>query len=93
MKGRESFCGLKAGHIEESTPYVCGWEATSSEARNDAEVVRATFESSPKIGVGRCRSGNDRARGENKLVADDIGADETEAGGKEGKPAYPRQTC
>ena len=55
--------GLRGGHVEEAAPDFVGRKAAGREPRDDAEVVRATFEGAPQVRVGRCRSGDDGTGG------------------------------
>ena len=73
------------GHVEEAAPDFGAGEATRGKARDDAEVVGAAFEGAPEVGVGGFGGCSDRARREDDLVADDVGADEAKAGGEEGE--------
>ena len=52
VESREDFRGLGVGHIKEAAPNFGGGEAAGREARDDAEVVRATFEGAPEVRIG-----------------------------------------
>ena len=52
MESRKDFRGLGVGHIKEATPNFGGGKTAGREARDDAEVVRATFEGAPEVRIG-----------------------------------------
>ena len=52
MESRKDFRGLEGGHIEEVAPDFGGGEAVGHEARDNTEVVGATFKGAPEIGIG-----------------------------------------
>lgn len=85
MESSEDFGGLEHRHIEETTPDLRGGEAAGRDARNDAEVVGATFESAPEVGVGGCGGCSDGPGGEDDFVVENIVADEAEPRGEEGE--------
>lgn len=61
VKSRENFGSLKSWHVEKTAPDFGGRETSGFEARNDAEIVGAAFESAPKIGIGQCGGNDDGA--------------------------------
>ena len=52
VESREDLGGLGGGQIEEAAPDLGGGKAAGREARDDAEVIRAAFESAPEVGIG-----------------------------------------
>jgi len=52
VESREDLGGLEGGHIEEAAPDFGRREAAGREARDDAEVIGATFEGAPEVRVG-----------------------------------------
>ena len=51
VKSRKDLGGLKGGHVEEAAPDFGAREAAGREARDDAEVVGASFEGAPEVRV------------------------------------------
>lgn len=88
VESREDLSGSGGGHIEEATPNSSGGEAAGCKAREDAKVVGAAFEGAPEVGVSRCGGCGDGARGEGEFIAENVGADQAEAGREEGETAY-----
>ena len=87
VESREDLSGLEGGHIKEATPYFSGGEAAGCKTRDDAKIVRAALKGAPEVGVRQSGGCNDGARGEDEFIAEDIGADQAEAGGEEGETA------
>ena len=52
MESRKDFHGLEGGYIKEAAPNFGGGEATGHEARDNTEIIGATFEGAPEIGIG-----------------------------------------
>ena len=52
MESPDNSSGLEAGRVEEAAPDHGGREAAGREARDDAEIVGAAFESTPEVGIG-----------------------------------------
>ena len=52
VESREDFGGFEGRHIEEAAPDFGAGEAANREARDDTEVVRATFKGPPEVWVG-----------------------------------------
>lgn len=61
VKSSENFSGLESWHIEKAAPDFDGGETSGFEARDDAEIVAAAFESTPEIGISRCGGDDDGA--------------------------------
>ena len=93
MEGRKDLSGSGGGHIKEATPYVRGGETAGYKTRDDAKVVRAALKGAPEVGVSQCRCCGDGARGEDEFVAEDIRADQAEAGGEKGETAFWIRLC
>lgn len=87
MESREDLGGLGGWHVEKTAPDFRGGKTAGSEPRHDAEIVGAAFEGAPEIGIGGCGGGGDGAGGKHDLIAENVGADQAEAGGEEGNTA------